>query len=132
MNQPIEIVVVEDNRHDAYLLMRILKKAFIDCTINWISDGAEAVKYFTENLEALPNLVFLDVQLPKYSGFEILQKIRAHEITKELNVVVLSSSNIETDIEKAYYYGANCFVTKPSDYLALKKMIPAITNFWIR
>lgn len=116
------ILLVEDNTDDEILTRRALKKNNIADTVAVVHDGAEALDYlFSTGKYSMPNtplpdLVLLDLNLPKISGIEVLQHIRQNERTKLLPVVILTTSNDEEDIIKSNQYGANSFVRKPVSF----------------
>lgn len=117
------ILLVEDNEDDIALTLRALKKNNIGNEVVIARDGAEALEYlFREghfadrNDEFLPQVVLLDLKLPKLSGLELLERIRADERTKYVPVVVLTSSAEESDMVRSYDLGANSFVQKPVDF----------------
>jgi len=128
----IDLVLVEDNVHDAHLFQRIVKKEELTDSMVWLKDGEVAVNELISDRKWIPKLVILDIKLPKVNGLEILKKLRAQETTKTLPVVILSSSNQQVDIQKAYHLGVNGFVTKPDNYAELKELLRHLTKFWLR
>ena len=113
-----QVLLVEDDHGDELLALRAFKMACLPPPIV-ARDGAEAIEILSENSDF--SLVLLDVKLPKVNGFEVLKQIRTREATRKLRVVMLSSSDVQADIDASYQLGANSFVTKPvvfSEYLA--------------
>src|SRR6187549_3601712 len=117
------ILLVEDNKSDEKLTVLALKKCPIDNRIAIARDGAEALDYlFATGSHAgrdpslVPALVLLDLKLPKIDGLEVLRRIRAHARTRDLPVVVLTSSRQDEDVARGYASGANAYVRKPVDY----------------
>lgn len=131
----LEILLVEDNPGDVRLTQEALKEGNISNNLNVIMDGAEAIKYlFREEKYAAakhPDLILLDLNLPKKDGREVLDKIKKDPKLKRIPVVVLTTSNAETDILKAYDLHANCYITKPVDFNRFIEVIKAIEQFWL-
>ena len=133
-----EIILVEDNPVDAELAIKALRKGGAKGDIHVLSDGAGALEYFFgmgkfkgRSTKILPSLVLLDLMIPKVSGFEVLELIRANKHTQHIPVVVFSSSSVDADIEKAYRLGANAFIVKPIDFKSYSELIKSVAQFWI-
>jgi two-component system, response regulator len=116
------ILLVEDNPDDETLILRALKKNRIGNEVIVVRDGAEALnylfgtgRYHDRDLANMPELILLDLRLPKVDGIEVLREIRANERTRSLPVAVLTSSNADRDMVNSYAYGANAYVRKPVD-----------------
>jgi len=127
------ILLIEDNQDDAQLALRALKKNRIAENIVVKYDGEEAIEYlFNDLLEEadLPSLVILDLGLPRVSGLEVLQKIRSNEKTRCLPVVVLTTSESNTDIKKSYELGINSYVFKPNDFGQFNQVIEQLGTYW--
>ncbi|MHC1604619.1 MAG: response regulator [Candidatus Methanofastidiosia archaeon] len=112
------ILLVEDNTDHAHLIMRELKKSKIFNKIDWVEDGSDAIKYLkgegtheSINISSL-GLILLDIKLPKISGLEVLEWIKKNETTKDIPIVMLTTSSDIKDIEKSYSLGANLYVEK--------------------
>jgi two-component system response regulator len=134
MNQlnPVDILIVEDNPHDAELTVRTLKKAHLANKIFVVEDGAEALSFifcrgkYSDRDKSRPlKVIFLDLKLPKISGLEVLKEIKSNKETKKLPVVILTSSKEDPDINAAYELGANSYIVKPVDF---DVFIYALTN----
>ena len=135
---PIDILIVEDNPHDAELTIRALKKQNLANNIFLVEDGAEALDfifcrgpYEKRKFSNPPKVIFLDLKLPKVNGLEVLKEIKANPNTKKLPVVVVSSSKEDPDIKTAYELGANSYVVKPVDF---DNFVEAMSNtgmFWL-
>lgn len=123
MKTPSRILIIEDNPDDEALLMRQLKKAGLQEHVKAIHDGAKALAYFTDERVALQDLVavFLDLKLPRVSGLEILEAIRAGERTQHLTVIVMTSSNSPQQMEKCKELGVSCYVQKPLTFSSFAK-----------
>ena len=116
--EPKTILLVEDNADDEQLTLRAMRQSDVPNIIRVARDGAEAIDaLFGVNAGSrLPDLVLLDLKLPKVSGLEVLQRIRSEEKTKTLPIVVLTSSDEERDIVESYNLGANRYIRKPGDF----------------
>jgi len=132
------ILMVEDNVNDEVLMLRALRKANIANPVDVARDGAEALDYlFARGSYAmrasaeLPTIVFLDLNLPKISGIEVLRKIRADEKTRLLPVVVLTSSSEDEDVIASYRLGANSYVVKPIDFVAFAEAVKQLGLYWL-
>jgi len=137
-NKEIEILLIEDSMLDAEMTIRALKKNRIVNEIVHLNDGAIALdflfgtgKYSGRNIDIKPKLILLDLKMPKVDGIEVLEKIKSHEITKRIPVVVLTSSKENPDIAKCYDLGANSYIVKPVEF---EDFIGAITTsgmYWM-
>ncbi len=130
----IEIVLVEDNPNDAELIMRVFKKHNITNKFILFKDGAEAIDYlFAENhADALrPKAILLDLKLPKLNGIEVLRRLKSDERTRNIPVVVLTSSREERDLKDAYELGVNSYVTKPIKFDEFAKAVAELGLYWM-
>lgn len=132
------ILLVEDNPDHEELAMRALRKSGLADEIAVARDGAEALRWLFEAIPSdtaenrpLPGLVLLDLKLPKVDGLEVLRQVRAHDRTRLLPVVVLSSSDEERDLVAAYSLGANSYVTKPVDFNEFTEAIRQLGVYWL-
>jgi two-component system, response regulator len=136
MNEKI-ILLVEDNASDEALTLRALKKNNIGNDVVVARDGAEALDYLLArrsdppDVRALPQLILLDLNLPKIDGLEVLRRIRADERTKLLPVVILTSSGEERDIVRGYGFGANGYVRKPVDFVQFAEAVRQLGLYWL-
>ncbi len=135
---PKTILLVEDNRDDEDLTLRALSKHRVANTVHVARDGAEALDYlfgkgsFADRKTApMPQLVLLDLKLPKVSGLEVLKRIREAPRTKLLPVVVLTSSNEEQDIGESYTNGANSYIRKPVDFEQFSQAVEQMGLYWL-
>ncbi len=139
MNAPNShsILLVEDNADDEALTVRVLRRNGLANEIVVAHDGAEALDYlFGEkpggtNPEELPQVVILDLKLPKIDGLEVLARIRAEARTRFLPVVILTSSQEEQDVIEGYARGANSFVVKPVEFEAFTDAIRTLGMYWL-
>lgn len=135
MHKEVRILLVEDNEGDVVLTLEALKEAKVINAIDVARDGDEALRYLRKEgafIEALtPDLIFLDINLPKVDGTEVLQFIKNDDRLKIIPVIMLTTSDSEKDVLKSYYNHANCYITKPVDMEKFMEVIHAIKNFWI-
>ena len=133
-----KILLIEDNPKDVELTRRALQKSNISNELVVTEDGVEALKYFFGEdgksgiaVEDLPVVVLLDLKLPKIDGMEVLRRLRAHEKTKTVPVVVLTSSNEEKDLLGSYDLGANSFVRKPVNFAEFVEAVSHLGLYWL-
>ena len=132
------ILLVEDNADDELLMLRALKKNHILNRVIVARDGVEALDYLFstgeyagKDAEPLPQLILLDLKLPKLNGLEVLKRMRAEKRTKYIPVVVLTSSTEEQDIISSYDLGANGFVQKPMDFNEFVEVANQLGVYWL-
>jgi len=132
------ILLVEDNPDDAELTLRALKKNNILNQVVLAHDGVEAIDYLFgtgtyagRDTSALPSVVLLDLKLPKIDGLEVLKQIRAHEKTRYLSVVILTSSKEEQDLISGYQLGANSYIRKPVDFNQFMEAVRQLGLYWL-
>lgn len=130
------ILLVEDNPDDVALTLRAFASRSLDGEIIVARDGAEALSLLFPGLEddgepLNPEVVLLDLKLPKVDGFEVLRRIRADERTRRVPVVVLSSSAAGADIRASYDCGANSYVRKPVDFLEFSETLQRMGTYWL-
>lgn len=128
------ILLVEDNPKDEALTLRALRKHNFQSTVVVMRDGAEAIDYLMGPDEAarpLPQLVLLDLKLPKVDGLEVLRRIRGHERTRTLPVVILTSSAEECDVLEGYRIGTNSYVRKPVDFVEFTEAVRQLGLYWL-
>ena len=135
MGKPIEILLVEDNPGDARLALEFLKEGKIRNTLHWMRDGVEAMAFMHRQgrytNEQRPDLILLDLNMPKMDGRKVLAEVKSDSDLKRIPVVILTISKSEEDILKAYDLHANCFITKPLDLDQFFKVIRSIEDFWL-
>jgi two-component system, chemotaxis family, response regulator Rcp1 len=133
--KPIEILLVEDNPGDARLAQEALKDAKVKNNIFWVKDGVEAMSYLNKKenyVDAMrPDLILLDLNLPKKDGREVLAEIKEDPELRRIPVVILTVSKAEEDILKTYNLHANCYITKPVDLGQFMKVVKSIEDFWL-
>ncbi len=130
----IEVLLVEDNPGDVRLIQEALKDAKIHAHITVARDGLEALTVLrregARSSSSLPDLVLLDLNLPRMSGHEVLAAIKQDEVLHRIPVVIVTSSKADKDIAASYDLHANCFVTKPVDLDQFFSVVQAIRDFW--
>lgn len=131
---PIEILLVEDNPGDVRLTIEALKEGKVANEINVAVDGIEALAFLRREGKyknaPKPDLILLDLNLPKKNGREVLAEIKENSHLKCIPVVVLTSSQAEKDIATTYNLHANCYITKPVDFDQFIEVVKSIENFW--
>ena len=132
------ILLVEDNRDDEALTLRALRKSRITNEVIVVRDGAEALEYLFgtgryqgRDTTVMPDLVLLDLKLPKIDGLEVLRRLRASEGTRALPVVILTSSAEEQDVLKSYGLGANSYIRKPVDFDEFTEAARQLGVYWL-
>lgn len=130
----VEILLVEDNSGDIRLTKEAMKDAKIINNLNVVEDGVEALAYLRKEGKfkgvKRPDLILLDINLPKKNGREVLAEIKQDIYLKQIPVVILTISNAEEDIINTYELHANCYITKPVDMEQFTKVVKSIDNFW--
>ena len=128
----VHILLVEDNEGDILLTVEALEDGRIANVIEVARDGQEAIDKLESDLKnnRLPDLILLDINLPKMNGHEVLERLKDTEGLKHIPVIILSTSSSEMDILKSYKNHANCFITKPVEIDEFVKAIESIEDFW--
>ena len=131
MKKSSVVLIIEDNPGD----VRLIKEGFktSSTTLYFARDGVEATHFLeTRRQDGLPQLILLDLNLQKKSGFEMLQFVKRDEMLKRIPVIVLSSSQNPEDVAKAYDLHANCYLTKPATFEAFITVVKTLEYFWVR
>ncbi len=131
----MHILLVEDNLGDIVLVKEAFREGLeIPYSLSLAMDGEAAIQFLYQKLQAktaeFPNLIFLDLNLPKKSGQEVLEEIKEHERLRCIPVVMFSTSTAKHDIEHSYKKYANCYITKPADYGELVNVLACTVHFW--
>ena len=133
--RPIEILLVDDDSGDVLLMQEALRESSLRNTRQVVKDGVEALAYVrkqgTYANVSRPDIIFLDLNLPKKDGREVLSEIKSDLHLKAIPVIVLTTSSAETDIIRAYNLHANCFITKPVELEAFLRIVRAVGEFWL-
>jgi CheY-like chemotaxis protein len=129
-----EVLLVEDNPGDAQLTKIALEEGKVQINLNVVEDGVEALLYLRKigryATASDPDLILLDLNLPKKDGREVLAEIKADRVLKRIPIVILTTSQSEEDILKVYNLNANCYITKPVDFERFVKIVQTIEDFW--
>jgi CheY-like chemotaxis protein len=129
------ILLVEDNEGDIFLTREALEESEFKTMVSVARDGQEALDFvFKKNGfedQTTPDLIILDVNLPKKSGHEVLFEIKRHVDYKQIPIIVLTTSSSKRDIELSYEYYANCYITKPVEVADFLRVISSVQQFWI-
>jgi CheY-like chemotaxis protein len=131
------ILLVEDNPQDEMLTVRALRRANVANRIEVVRDGQQALDYlfaqgeFADRKTGLPTVILLDIGLPRLSGLEVLERLRANEDTALLPVVILTSSDEERDRLSSYEFGCNSFVRKPVDFAEFAETVARLGVYWL-
>ena len=134
----IEVLLVEDNMHDAELTIRALKKVNLASKLFHVKDGAEALDfvyakgdYAARRADNWPKLIILDIKMPKVDGIEVLRQLKSNELTKAIPVVIMTSSKEEQDIVTSYNLGVNSYVVKPVNFADFAKAVAELGLYWL-
>jgi chemotaxis family two-component system response regulator Rcp1 len=134
-NRPVEILLVEDNPGDERLTREALKEGKVYSNLHWVKDGVEAMEFLRRNGKykevPRPDIILLDLNLPKKDGREVLQDIKNDAELRRIPVVVLTTSKAEEDVLRTYELHANCYVTKPVDLEKFIVVVKSIDVFWL-
>ena len=133
--RPIEILLIEDSPSDAALTIEALQAGKIVNNLNCVVDGVEAMAYlrkqgrFTES--SRPDLIMLDLNLPKKDGREVLRELKSDPSLKLIPIIVLTTSSADKDVLESYALSANCFITKPVDFQQFIDVVRSVERFWL-
>ena len=133
--RPIEILLVEDSPSDAEFTIEALKEAKMRNHLSLVEDGVQAMEFLRRQGKYAqaprPDLIMLDLNLPRKDGREVLAELKADEKLKMIPVVVLTTSRAEQDVLRAYQLHANCYITKPVDFQQFLNVVRSIESFWL-
>lgn len=134
--RPIEILLVEDNPNDVELTLEALEESKVENRPHVAKDGVEAMEFLRKEgahkNAPTPDIIFLDLNMPRKNGREVLEEIKANDDLNSIPVIVLTTSKAEEDVVKSYKLQASAYVTKPVDFDQFVDSIKAIDNFWFR
>jgi CheY-like chemotaxis protein len=134
---PIEILLVEDSQSDAEMTLRALKRHHLTNGIEWFEDGAIAIDYllrrgsYASRDNGNPRLVLLDLKMPKLDGIDVLRILKADAATRAIPIVMLTSSNEESDIVRSYDLGVNSYIVKPVEFTKFVEEVSKLGIYWI-
>ena len=135
--EPVEILLVEDNPHDAEITLRALKRANFANHVQWLEDGEKALEFlFSEGQYAAqppprPRVMLLDIKMPRMDGIEVLKRIKADSRTRSIPVVMLTSSKEESDLVRSYDLGVNSYLVKPVDFQRFSEEVTRVGYYWV-
>jgi CheY-like chemotaxis protein len=133
--KPIEILLVEDDPDWAEMTMNTLQRGKVNNRVRWVEDGEEALAVLRKegaHAEApRPDLILLDLEMPRMGGMEVLAEIKRHPDWKRIPVIIMTASSAEKDVLAAYDRHANCFITKPVTMKQFLEAVHSIEDFWL-
>lgn len=136
--EPVDLLLIEDQPSDAELALRALRELELGSRVQLVEDGAEALDfifgradYASRSLSDAPNLILLDLKLPKVSGHEVLRELKSDERTRAIPVIVLTSSKEDEDVRRCYELGVNSYVVKPVDFGQFTETVQRIGSYWL-
>jgi len=133
----VKILLVEDSALDAELTIRALQDGKLANVVEWVKDGQQALDFlfregaYTERDGMSPHLVLLDLKMPRVNGIEVLRVVKADARTRRIPVIVMTSSQEESDIAQSYDLGANSYVVKPVDFISLTNIVRQAGYYWL-
>jgi len=125
------VLLVEDSPDHAFLIKRAILAAFQELEFRWAKDGEEAVNLIIHN-GLRPDLILLDIKMPRMNGFEVLKILKSKEETNYIPIVILSTSANKKDVSMAYSLGTNCYITKPVEIVEFQTKLRSIPLYWLR
>ena len=136
MDKSIEVLLVEDNPADVRLTLEAFKESKVETHLSVVGDGIEALAFLHREGKYVnaprPDLILLDLNIPRKNGRTLLAEIKEEENLRSIPVVVLTTSQAESDILTTYRYHANCYITKPVDFELFVKVVKSIENSWFK
>ncbi|MDA0322640.1 MAG: response regulator [Verrucomicrobia bacterium] len=133
-SRPVEILLVEDNPGDVVLAQEAFAENKVSNNLSVVGDGEKAMRFLRKEGEYAdaphPDLILLDLNLPRKDGREVLEEVKSDDALKAIPVVVLTTSKADEDILRSYNLHANCYVTKPLDFEQFRKVVQTIKTFW--
>ncbi|MDQ1689747.1 MAG: hypothetical protein QOK42_2722 [Frankiaceae bacterium] len=131
LRQPRRVLLVEDSLADIELTLEALSGAEFKSDVTTVRDGAAALDFLRNTPDGYPDLVILDLNLPRMTGHEVLAAMRADKSLRLIPVAVLTTSSAAPDVARTYELGANCFLTKPTDFDRFVFVVQSVNNFWL-
>ncbi|MGB2982278.1 MAG: response regulator [Candidatus Bipolaricaulia bacterium] len=132
--EKMKVLVVEDNANDVTIIKRAMRKSDVKCELHFARDGEEALDALHQKGDFVdtprPDLILLDINLPKINGLEVLERVKADERLRRIPVIVLTISEREEDMVKAYDSGAASYMTKPVDSKDFERLIQTVQDYW--
>jgi two-component system response regulator len=137
LNQ-VEVLLVEDNIHDAEMTIRALRKVNLSNNLVHVKDGEEALdfifargKFTGRETGQLPKVILLDIKMPKVDGIEVLRQLKSKDTSKTIPIVIMTSSKEEQDVIRSYQLGVNSYVVKPVDFEGFAKAVSELGLYWL-
>lgn len=134
--QPFKILIVEDNKGDVLMITEAFEDAALPYQQSVVNDGKEALDYLFKKDPYLkvesPNLILLDLNIPKYNGLEVLKILKENVTLKSIPIIVFTTSSSQSDVNACYENHVNCFITKPQDSMGFTKAVSKIEDFWVK
>jgi CheY-like chemotaxis protein len=137
-SEQLEILLVEDSAKDAEMTLRALRRNNLANKVHWVKDGEEALAYMFcsgayagRDRAAVPKLIMLDIKMPKVDGIEVLRQLKADAATRTIPVVIMTSSNEESDVVESYKLGVNSYIVKPVVFEAFLETVAKIGLYWV-
>lgn len=134
--RPLQLLLVEDNPGDVRLTREALKNGDVSLQLSVVRDGVEAIDFLRKRGDfksaPVPDLILLDLNLPRKSGREVLSEIKSDPDLKRIPVLVMTTSHADQDINRAYSLNANCYITKPMDLNEFLRIVKSIEDFWLK
>lgn len=124
----LHIVLADDDDDDRLFFKDAIEELKVKTVVTTVKDGVELMEYLNKSETHLPNLLFLDLNMPRKSGMECLKEIRSNHKLKDLSIAIYSTSAMEKDIEETFVKGANIYIKKPNDFEVLKELITKVIN----
>lgn len=133
-SKPIHILLVEDDADDIFIIKQSMRRCNISVSMDIVRDGEKALHYVRNTGEFVhaqrPDLILLDINLPKYNGLKVLRSIKKEPSLQAIPVVILTSSDTEEDVRTAYMLQASCYIPKPVGVKQFQEMVRSLDNFW--
>jgi len=130
-----DVLLIEDNGGDIKLIEEAIKDGDLAINLRVIKDGGEALSYMKNAVQGTegrwPSIIIMDLNLPKVSGLELLKKFKSSEDFRQIPIIILTTSNLNTDIQNCYKLGANAYINKPLDVFVFFEIIQLIDKFWL-
>ncbi len=123
------ILIADDDEDDKFLLKSAFEESGIDAPLSFVDNGQELMEFLLK-AKKLPSIILLDLNMPKKDGREALKEIKENPKFRSIPILILTTSNSPEDIRNCYFLGANCFITKPSTFEGLMKVIGELNKFW--
>ncbi len=127
-NSPIHIILADDDEDDRMFFKDAIDELKVKTKVTLVNDGVEMMEYLNNPDNSLPNVIFLDLNMPRKNGLECLKEIRSNSVLKDLSIAIYSTSASEEDIEETFVKGANIYIKKPNDFNDLKKVLSDVIH----